>query len=149
MQIYWEADGGGGGPSDEGEAEKRVEAEGEGKKKKDSSPGPVPYSRFKEVNDEKIEFAAQVKAFEEKEEERKAEQAKELGKCEELYAEEKTKRAAAELSLLRHKVAMDKGLPGPFVDRLEGDDREALEKDADAIWETIKDVKPHQFPGRV
>lgn len=41
--------------------------------------------------------------------------------------------AAQEHDLLRRSVAAAKGLPAELADRLQGDDRKALEKDADAL----------------
>lgn len=41
--------------------------------------------------------------------------------------------AAQEHDLLKRSVAASKGLPADLADRLQGDDRKALEKDADAL----------------
>lgn len=41
--------------------------------------------------------------------------------------------AAQEYELLKRSVATSKGLPADLADRLQGDDRKALEKDADAL----------------
>ena len=135
MQIHREADKGAEGPP----AEQPVEVKEE--PKQEEAPGPVPYDRFQEVNDKNKDLAAQLKTLEESDEKRKTEDAEKQGKFEELWNEEKGKRETAQLDLLRNQVAMEKGLPKSFVDRLQGDDREAIAKDADAILEMIEDSK--------
>ena len=123
--------------------DKKASEEDDAKKKKkdDDPPDPVPYDRFKEVNDENRTMAARLKVMEEEEDERKAEDAKEQGKFEELYEEEKGKREASEQDLLKRDVALEKGLPADFVKRLQGKDREELEKDADSLLELIEEAK--------
>ena len=123
MQIYWEADKVPGPP-----AEQAVEDPPQEKPEiaKEEIQGPVPYDRFQEVNDQNKDLIAQLKGLEESEDKRKTEDAEKKGKFEELYAEEKGKREAAQLDLLRRDVAMDKGLPKSFVDRLQGDNRAAI-----------------------
>ena len=138
MQIYREVDKGAGGPP----AEPPVEPpEDDVKKKSDPIPETVPYGRFKKINDQYLEAAEQVKTLTEADEKRVAQDAKKQGKFEELWNDEKSKRASAELGLLRNEVATEKGLPQAYADRLRGDDREALVKDADAFLEMIEDSK--------
>ena len=140
MQIYWEADK---GTKGDPPTEQPVKDPPQEKPEiaKEEIPGPVPYDRFQEVNDKNKELAMQLKAIEETQEKLKTEDAEKQGKFEELYAEEKGKRETAQLDLLRNQVAIEKGLPKSFVDRLQGDSRAAMVKDADAILEVIEDAK--------
>lgn len=57
---------------------------------------------------------------------------------------EKAEREAAELrqQVLRRDVAAAKGIPAELADRLRGDDREALEADADTLLALVKQPEP-------
>ena len=123
--------------------EKKV-ADDKKKDKDEKEHDPVPYNRFKEVNDENRTLAAENLALQKAEDERKESEAKEAGKFEELYIEEKGKREKIEADGLKSTVALEKGLPADFVKRLQGEDREALEADADALLEMIGDASKNK-----
>ncbi len=120
---------------------KTVEKDSQTDQKKGEKPDPIPYDRFKEVNDENRKMATKIKALEDEDEKRKADDAKEQGKFEELYAEEKSKRKEMERDNIRKDVALEKGLPSDFVKRLQGETKEELEADADKLLEMIEDAK--------
>lgn len=52
----------------------------------------------------------------------------------------------AELKVAKWEAAIKVGLPTNMVDRIHGDDAEALEKDAAALMEAISGVKPGGLP---
>lgn len=99
---------------------------------------PVPYERFQEVN-------AKARQLEERmaeiEKERKAQREKELAeqnKWKELYEEREKELQTERLNNLRQRVAMEKKIPAPLVDRLQGATAEELAADADRILEAIR-----------
>lgn len=107
-------------------------------------PGPVPYDRFREVNERARTLETQLAKIET---DRKAEADKtsaEQGKWQQLAEARETELKAEKLTNLRLKVAAAKGIPADLVDRLRGDDRAAMEKDADAL---LAFLKPTAGPG--
>lgn len=109
-----------------------------------SDPGPVPYERFKEVNTQ----LQQLKAAQEKAEATaKASREKELQeqqKWQELYNQRENELKAERTRNLKMQVALQKGLPADLIDRLQGDDADAIAKDADTL---LQFIKPASTPG--
>lgn len=86
-----------------------------------------------------------LKAFEDRD---KSEIEKASERTAELTAELDARNAtiaSLEHSLMRNQVAFEKGLPADLAARLQGDDRKALEKDADALLALVgKKSDPRQ-----
>ena len=148
MTIRWEDGKGGGDGSDDAtddtdKSKDKDTTDAADKKpdKKKKTPEAVPYDRFKEVNDDLRDAQVKIKANDDAEEERKTAAAKESGKYEALYEEEKGKREQGELDLMKRDVAIAKGLPKDFIDRLQGKNEGELQKDADQILKMIDDAK--------
>jgi predicted RNase H-like nuclease (RuvC/YqgF family) len=100
----------------------------------------IPYSRFKEVNDQltalKAQIAQQQQAQQSKQQEEQS-LADRLKKMEDdLQSERRTN--------LRLSVATAKSLPAELAERLRGETREALEQDADSL---LALMKPKSGPG--
>jgi hypothetical protein len=109
----------------------------------------VPYSRFKEINDQlsQLKKAQQTATKAQADAERKA--AEESGKFKELYEAEIAKREqaeaqakAAQLAMLRAKVAKDAGLPDGLASRLLGETEEELAADAKELLKTLPKPTP-------
>jgi hypothetical protein len=93
--------------------------------------------------------AAERKKLQDKlDEEQKSRQALEQQLAEESKkAEELQKKAdAAAKDGMRMKVGLELGIPAPLVDRLQGDDEDALRKDAEGLKELIKE-QPAGYSG--
>ncbi len=94
----------------------------------------VPYTRFKEVNDQRTALDARVKELE------TAAAAFETTRKEiegKISAADQA-RAVAEARALRLEVAASKGLPLTLADRLRGDKREEMEADAEGLLPLLK-----------
>jgi hypothetical protein len=107
-------------------------------------PGPVPYERFREVNEKLRQLSA---AQEKAEATAKAKSEKELQeqqKWQELYQARENELKAERTRNLKMQVALQKGLPADLIDRLQGDDAEAIAKDADTL---LQFIKPATAPG--
>lgn len=107
-------------------------------------PGPVPYDRFQQVTQERKELKVRLGQLEKAEKERADTEAKEQGKWQDLYNQREADLKTERLERLRLEVAIAKELPAGMAERLKGDDREALEKDADGL---LAFVKPSEGPG--
>lgn len=101
----------------------------------------IPYSRFKEVNDQRTALDARVKELETQAAALQQQAAtfettrKEIeGK---ISAADQA-RAVAEARALRLEVAASKGLPLTLADRLRGDKREEMEADAEGLLPLLK-----------
>ena len=100
----------------------------------------MPYERFKEVNDRlKALETAQAQA----EAARKEAADKALAdqaQWQKLAEQRETELKAERIKLLRLEVAAVKGLPMSLAGRLQGDDKAAMEKDADTILAQIAEA---------
>jgi hypothetical protein len=112
----------------------------------EEQPGPVPYERFKKVNDE---FKTLKSEWD------KAQKAAQAAKEKELTEQQKWQKLAEERESdlirernekLRMKVALAKGLPPELIDRLRGDDEEALTQDADSLLSLFKPAAEAAIP---
>jgi hypothetical protein len=108
-------------------------------------PGPVPYSRFKQVNDELKQVKQQIAEREAAatDEAATAEQPDEAQQIAELRA----KLAEAELANLRNEVGMELDLPWAITRRLRGTDRDSLRDDAAYLLRMLNNPKNHQIAG--
>lgn len=89
------------------------------------------------------ELAEKISAYEDRD---KTEQQKAEDRIARLTAELDARNAAlaaAEMAAIRNEVAMSKGLPPELAARLQGDDRKALEKDADALLALVSPPEPN------
>lgn len=107
-----------------------------------NDPGPVPYPRFKEVNDKWRDTQKQLDTILQERQEAEEKEQREQGQFEQLLVTRDTELAAATGENLRLRVAMEKELPADLIDRLRGEDRAALETDADALLELLKPRTP-------
>ena len=100
----------------------------------------MPYERFKEVNDRlKALEATQAKT----EADRKAAADKALAdqaQWQKLAEQREIELKAERTERLRMEVAVAKGLPVGLAGRLQGDDKAAMEKDADTILAQIAEA---------
>lgn len=99
----------------------------------------VPYSRFKEVNEERKSLKAQIDAIEKATKEAEIEAKKEEGKWKELYTDLQTKLAEERLAneqlrhdALRQRIAQEHG-HAYLWDRLRGEDEEELVADLQSL----------------
>lgn len=90
------------------------------------------------------DLQAKVKEFEDKDKSDQQKLEDRATAAESAKADTEAKLAAVEARLLRYEVAAEKGLTLKHAMRLQGDDREALEKDAD---EFAKDIRRNGSSG--
>ncbi len=94
----------------------------------------IPYSRFKEVNDQRTALDARVRELETQAATFETTRKEIEGK---ISAADQA-RAVAEARALRLEVAASKGLPLTLADRLRGDKREEMEADAEGLLPLLK-----------
>lgn len=109
-----------------------------------AEPGPIPYSRFKEVNDQLAEMKQWRQQQEAAQAEAQRKQLEEQGKWKELAEKHERELLSERLNNQRIKIASAKGLPVELADRLQGKDEAELAADADRI---IQFLKPASGPG--
>ena len=140
-------------------AEENKEVVEEGKKQEEGTSGAasaetknaekltIPKDRFDSVNEERKSALARVKELESKEESDAKDALAKQGKFEELYKEQlgEAEKARAELATIRHDsirrdIATDAGFP-QFWNRIQGDDKESLKADMDALAAAMPKAK--------
>lgn len=142
--ILWEGDSGGsgGGGQQTPPAQQPPSQQSQTPPATDpNQPGPVPYERFKQVNDQfaamKAEFE-QLKAAQKTAAEKEAEK---QGEWEKLAKEREAELKAERLRATRLEVVAEKRLPAELAGRLQGESKEDMLKDADAL---LKFMAPAQ-----
>ncbi len=113
-----------------------------------AEPGPVPYDRFKQVNDKANLLEQRLAQLETSQRITEEQKLVEQKKWEELAKQRETELKTERTERLRLEVATAKGLPVGLAGRLQGDDKAAMEKDADMILVQIAEAaKGRQGPG--
>ena len=119
--------------------------------KQEKSENPVPYTRFKEINEAKKAAEARAAELESRlskietdakkaEEEKLVEQQQWQTLAEQRAKDLEDMKAQIEsqrLETMRVRVGAELGLPGPLVDRLRGDDEDAIREDAQALLDAL------------
>lgn len=134
--ILWDADGGGGGGGEPPADPPADPPKGD--------PGPVPYDRFKQVNDRAKELEQRLAKLEADQKTAKEKELADQQKWQELAEQRERELKAERHERLRLEVATAKGLPVDLAARLQGEDKVALEMDADNL---LKFMKPSEGPG--
>lgn len=111
------------------EAEKKTEAE---------QPQTFDKAYVAELRSEAAQRRVEIQQLREQLEERDEKEKSELEKAQGKATKAEQRAAEAENKLLRFQVATEKELPSAFVSRLQGNTREELEADADALLELVK-----------
>lgn len=115
--------------------EQATGTEGEAPGGPESTIPPEVQRALKKANKEAETLRLKLKEFEDKEKTEAEKVAERLTAAEERAAK-------AERDLLRHRVAVAKGLPSELADRLQGDDEEAMSEDAERLLVVVKPKLP-------
>lgn len=107
-------------------------------------PGPVPYERFKEVNDRANSLESRLAQLEAAQRTAADQKLADEKKWEDLAKQREVELKRERTERLRLEVAASKGVPAALAGRLQGDDRAAMEKDADAILAALADAAKRQ-----
>jgi hypothetical protein len=100
-------------------------------------------ARVKELNDRLKELEPLAKAHADAQESAKSE----TTKLNEALTSERDARTKAEVALLRHTIAADKGVPSDLVKFLTGSSKEEIEQSAAELLDAVGNNKP-AMPGR-
>lgn len=111
-------------------------------------PAPVPYDRFHKVNEEAKGLKAKLAEYEQAEQKRKEAELSEAQKWQKAAQENEAALKAERLTNAKLKIAAQKGLPADLVDRLHGDNEEALAADADKLLQFVTKPAPGVPPSR-
>lgn len=120
--------------------------------KKEKQPDPVPYSRFKEVNDELGRLKTQIDEIEKKKKQDADQKLADEKKWEDLAKQKDLDLKTKEAELLRLRVAAKKRVPVDLIDRLKGSTEAEIEADADILLGFLKEdeapgIPPHKKGG--
>ncbi len=108
----------------------------------------MPYERFKEVNDRATSLEQRLAQLEQAQRTADEQKLIEQKKWEELAKQREAELKREKVERLRLEVAAIKGVPPALASRLQGEDRAAMEKDADAVLAVLVEAaKSRTGPG--
>lgn len=106
---------------------------------------PVPYERFKEINERMKAAEEELKKIKAQESSRKEDELKEQNKLKELFEKTQKELETERTINLRMKVGVSKNLPLELIERLQGNNEDELNADAEKLLAFVK-VKQEDKP---